>query len=158
MKLSFSPYTCYPLAILADHEGNTEQAVAYAMECLRILNDDLSVAKSCLKLMMKDKAYSQIQDSYNLLEESIQQDGRILYYYAFALAQTGDLEAAEKLLYKDGCLVVDDMQEGETSLSELYIEIERIKAERAGIAFDKDDVEIPAMFDFRMSRPEKKKK
>ena len=60
-----------------------------------------------------------------------------------------------EVLYRDGGLAVTDIQEGEISITNLYIEIEKAAAKQEGREFSEDEINIPAQFDFRMFVPKK---
>jgi kynureninase len=51
---------------------------------------------------------------------------------------------------------ITDIREGEISLTSLFIEIEKAKAEKKGITLDTADIAVPRQFDFRMNVPKKK--
>ena len=62
----------------------------------------------------------------------------------------GEVDAAEALIYRGGqWLEVPDIQEGEISLSELWLRIQTVRAERRGATFD-PEAAPPYELDFRM--------
>jgi hypothetical protein len=73
-----------------------------------------------------------------------------MVYYAFALAECGNISAAEAILYKDDGMIVPDIREGETITLDLWILIERKKADSAGKPFDIKAIDPPTFVDFRM--------
>ena len=49
-----------------------------------------------------------------------------------------------------------DIREGEISLTNLYLDIARARADAAGRAFDPAETDVPRRFDFRMFVPKKR--
>ena len=71
------------------------------------------------------------------LPDKLRELPRIRLFRAFALAWMGDADGAEALLRRDGqWLEVPDVQEGEVSLSELWVHIQELRAKARGEAFD----------------------
>ena len=93
---------------------------------------------------------------YNMLPESSKQDALIQGYYAMALAYTGELEQAKAILEKDGGLIMNDLREGDDSVTAAYIYIVQQMAKREGKELDAEDVDVPAILDFRMFHSDKK--
>ena len=79
---------------------------------------------------------------------SIQANGRVKFYKACALAYTGKLDEAEELLCGNGGLIINDMREGEITMTDLwsYIREQRIKR---GEPVSPDE-NPPHVLDFRM--------
>ena len=75
---------------------------------------------------------------------------RCRVYYAFSLAEAGDIPSAEAILYEGGGLLVPDLRECETITLDLWYRIEEKKAEAAGECFDKESAVPPQFVDFRM--------
>ena len=50
-----------------------------------------------------------------------------------------------------GVLIIDDLREGTTPLSDLWLLIEEKKAARELRAFDRNNAVIPKRFDYRMA-------
>ena len=78
-------------------------------------------------------------------------------YYCFAILNTGDIDGAWKLLNKDGGLIVSDIRETEVSITMLYMDIIEAMAKRDGKTINRDEIDVPRKFDFRMFQPKKKK-
>ena len=69
---------------------------------------------------------------------------------AQALSATGRPEEAEEQLVGNGGIIVDDLREGELMLSELYYEIQKQKAEKAGVPYDEKAVVLPDFLNFKL--------
>lgn len=141
------------LFVLAQAErllGN-EQAWADALLEAQILcPHDIPLVRETLAAALAAKKLQQLVDIYDALPEQVAKDGRISMLCACALVGLDRIDRAEQLLYRDGGLVVEDIRECEESLPQLYLDIERAKAERSGQHFDGDTAAVPAKFDFRM--------
>ena len=73
-----------------------------------------------------------------------------MIYYAFSLLDCGDVEAAEAILYKDGGILLPDIRECETITLDLWIAVQKKKAEMRGDIFDEQTMNPPSFVDFRM--------
>ncbi|MEG1887557.1 MAG: tetratricopeptide repeat protein, partial [Oscillospiraceae bacterium] len=102
------------------------------------------------RIMNECRHYEQIIELYCEIPKEMQQDGKLLFFLANAYARIGEIEKAEEILYKNGCLVVPDIREGETSLTSLWLYIEECKCKSQGLEFDENTVKIPAFLDYQM--------
>ncbi len=137
-------------------QGHIETAAATAYSAYRLLPADLSLSRQAFALMLSAGMHNEIIAAYESATANVRADGRVSMLYAFALLRTGQVDAAETVLLREGGLSVTDIREGEVSLTSLYLEIARTRAEAAGEAFDPAEVDVPRRFDFRMSMPKKK--
>ena len=87
---------------------------------------------------------------YERLSENHKQEPRCMVYYAFALVDGGKIATAEEILYKDGGIIIPDIRECETITLDLWIAIEKKKAELSGKIFDEENIDPPIFVDFRM--------
>ncbi len=120
-------------------------------EASYLLPDDASLAKIAAKALNRAGDFSTQMLFTAGLKEELRRLPRIRLYRAFAAAQTGQLDLAEKILWEDGGLSVPDIREGEVSLSEMWFMIEEAKAAREGRTFDRKKARVPHIFDFRMN-------
>jgi len=93
---------------------------------------------------------------YDMIPEANKQDNLIQGFYATALAYTGELDQAKEILLRDGGLVMNDLREGDDSITSTYIYIEQQLAKREGREISAEDVDVPAILDFRMFHSDKK--
>ncbi len=135
--------------------GDPASAASHALEAHRLLPDDLPLARQAFAQVLSAGAFGALTEAYEAAPASIRADGRTAMLYAFALLRLDRPEDAEAVLWRDGGLSITDIREGEVSLSNLYIEIQKAYADRQGGAFDPDEVEVPTQFDFRMKVPKK---
>ena len=131
-------------------QGNMPDAVSDILRAVRLLPGDVSLARQSFKLAIDAKRPELLPPLYATLSPQVRADGRVTMFVAFALLQTGDVDGAEQLLWRDGGLSVTDIREGEVTITKLYIGIAQAKAQRAGRALDPDTLVIPRRFDYRM--------
>ncbi|MBQ8136456.1 MAG: DUF5107 domain-containing protein, partial [Clostridia bacterium] len=89
---------------------------------------------------------------YADLPEKLKKDGRVTVYYAAALLRTGKIDAAENVL--QGPIVLTDVREGNTLLTDLWFEAAAIrhagKADAESLAWAEEHIKPPKHLDFRM--------
>jgi len=108
------------------------------------LNHDGYLVKETMKLHVVSKRYAEALDFYASLPDSLRQRPMIRFLYADALAHRGEIEKAESIIMRDGGLEVPDLREGETSISELYIYIQRQKHKTS-------EITVPYRLDIRLN-------
>lgn len=141
----------YALAEARRMHGEEHRAAMMMVEAAQIAPDDPNLAKIAARALNRTKDYMTQVQFIESRSEQIQQLPRMRLYHASALAELGDVDAAEEILYRDGkWLEVPDMQEGEISLSDLWYRIQEVRAEREGRCFDRSKVSPPYELDFRM--------
>ncbi len=141
------------LFVLAQAErlsGNKQGWADALLEAQKICPNDIPLARETFNAALAAGKLEQMVAIYENLPEHVWKDGRTSMLCASALIRLGKIDEAEKLLYRDGALVVEDVRECEESLALLYIEIEEAKAKRDGLPFDADKVTVPRKFDYRM--------
>lgn len=67
--------------------------------------------------------------------------GKLRYYYISALYHTGKAKEALELLEENGGLEIPDIREGEDSIAQLYLDIQKTLTGK--------DVPLPFKYDFR---------
>lgn len=127
-----------------------------ALEAHRLLPGDVSLARQAFAMALRAGMNDRVVAAYGASPAAVQADGRTAMTYAFALLRQGDTDRAEAVLMRDGGLSVTDIREGEISLTNLYLDIARARADAAGHAFDPAETDVPRRFDFRMFVPKKR--
>ncbi len=145
-----SPWALYALAILNRDAGNHEREVSYMLEAYRMVPKDVSLAKAVLRCLYENGKFVELKETYEGMSPDLREIPRCLVYYAFSLAEAGDIPGAEAILYEGGGLLVPDLRECETITLDLWYRIEEKKAEAAGESFDKESAVPPQFVDFRM--------
>ena len=110
------------------------------------------LAVEAMDAMLRHEDYAGMLALYRLLPESLRADGRLQVYRAAARLRSGDLAGAKAILSQD--LVLADVREGETWLTDLWFECAAIsrdgKLTPEGLAWARDTVLPPRHLDFRM--------
>lgn len=122
-KLTPNPWACHGLACTGLLTGQHREAGKWMLEGLGMECRNVSYLKEGLKILNFCKAYVQIIDFYEKQSREIQEIGRLKFYYINALHQLGEDKKAYETMEKDGGLVIDDIREGEDSVSQLWCEL-----------------------------------
>ncbi|WP_105616804.1 DUF5107 domain-containing protein [Vallitalea okinawensis] len=144
--LDITPWAYHALAYLYIDMNAIKKAVKYATKAIQLKSNDYSLCESCLKILLNNEYYGAIIECYAMLDKSLKKVGRIKMYLAFAYAHTGDVDQASEIMDSDGGLMVDDIREGEVSITELWI----LLFKKKNPAVKEEDIIIPKKYDFRM--------
>lgn len=120
-----------------------ENAVYFAAKCIDIKNNSYCLAESIVSLLLKQKAYSTVINSFDRLSAELKENPRLLMYLSMAYLKSGNAEKAEKILLADGGLTLLDFREGDKFLDRLYRGIRKTLYHE-----NYDDVIVPEQFDF----------
>ncbi|MGN1053468.1 MAG: tetratricopeptide repeat protein, partial [Candidatus Scatosoma sp.] len=132
----------YALAILYRKTGAHDKEITFMLSAFERRKNDVFLAKEVFYSLYTAERSEETISLYENADEKIRENKRCILYYAFALARTGDINKAEKLLYKDEPLIIPDMRECETSTVDLW----NLITERKGMPH----AEPPKEIDFRM--------
>lgn len=120
-----------------DSQAGVEEAVK------KQLGELLSYVKEAFCILHMNHGFKEIIELYGALEERLQKEERIKFYYIGSLAGIGEYQKAYDLLCADGGLVIPDMREGEVTIGTLWEELhEKLCGEKG---------ELPYVFDFAMN-------
>lgn len=133
-------WACHGLASVYTVEGRKKEACSAVRIGFCLQREDLSYVKEILRLLIMNGGFREVTELYQELDEEMQKESRIRFFYIQALAETGREKEAYCLLRADGGLVIDDIREGEISLGELW---RKIRA-----AGGNGEEELPYEFDF----------
>jgi tetratricopeptide (TPR) repeat protein len=150
LKAEPSPWALYALSIVNRDRGDHDKEVELMLAALSMRSDDVSLAKEALRCLYHNRRFASLKSSYEAMPDIIKQEPRCLLYYAFALLDTGDIAGAESILYRDGGIILPDIREGETITFDLWLAVEKKKAQRDGVTFDSKKIDPPSFVDFRM--------
>lgn len=120
-----------------------ENAVYFAAKCIDIKNNSYCLAESIVSLLLKQKAYSTVINSFDRLSAELKENPRLLMYLSMAYLKSGNAEKAERILLADGGLTLLDFREGDRFLDRLYRGIRKTLYHE-----NYDDVIVPEQFDF----------
>lgn len=141
----------YALACLYSTREKKEEAADIALKAAKMNKTDSSLVTETLKMLHEVKRNSEIIELVQSLEEATASLSRVRFYYTYALLRAGDINAAEKEFNRNGGIGIDDIREGEVSITSLWFELEEEKAKREGRPFDRNTAKPPRKFDFRMN-------
>ena len=157
-SLKESPWATYCLGIVAKICGNNGPAAEKMMAASVMAPHDESLAKEAMAMLNAAEMYGDVIELSKKIAPELLSVGRIRLYMIIANIKLGDLEYAEQVLWENGGLVVADIREGENIITNIYLDLEEAKAKRDGRDFDRNECDVPAIFDYRVSQRKKKKK
>ncbi len=156
-SLNANPWAMYCLGIIAKICGNNKPAAEKMMAASVMAPSDESLAKEAMAMLCGSEMYKEVLELSEKLSPELLRVGRIRLYLIISNIKLGDLEYAERVLWENGGLVVADIREGENIITNIYLDLEEAKAKRDGREFDRNECEVPAIFDYRTSQRKKKK-
>lgn len=145
----------FGLATIAKIENNFKLAADYATGAARLSGNNHHYEKQAVEYMHNASQHEQVikfMDNHRYLYEN----GRCKMYAAFALVKLNELTEAEALIMENGGLELPDLREGETTITQLWVELQDAKRKQgitSGIGFDGKP---PEFFDFRLHEEENK--
>ena len=151
-----TPWALRNLAVLDRIQGRLETAADRYEEALQMCPDLPPLAVECARAQIEAGRPERWLAILDVLPDTLRARGRIRLLEGQAALAAGDLDRVAAILSTP--FVVDDMREGEKSLSDLWVAYHRLKISRAeGIPIDDlssdrvlRDHPIPPEFDFRM--------
>ena len=102
-------------------------------------------------MLNKCEAYSDVIKLYLSSQKSTVNNSRARIEYVYALAHSGEYQAALDILTENGGFVLNDVREEEVTLSDLYTYVKREIAKANGET--ETEFPIPQAIDFRV-KPE----
>lgn len=152
IELENNGWAHYGLAVVFCYLDDKEKCIYHAKQSINLCGGRVSVIRDAGKLLLHFNAYKELLSVIEpyVLNEEIAKDGRIGFYRVKSLVELNCIAKAEEILYSDGGLIIPDIREGELSITQLWFDIERKKAELRGEAFDVKKLKPPAQFDFRL--------
>ncbi|MBO7741175.1 MAG: DUF5107 domain-containing protein [Victivallales bacterium] len=138
-------------AVYADTQRE-EQTLEIYEKLIQLRPFDVALVKNCLRNGVRLNMEPQkIIDAQKILSEEVLQRPYVKLCIATALFKTGRIDEAEAIIMENGGLEVPDAREGETSITELYINIQIKRAELQGKTLTAKEVKVPRKLDLRMS-------
>lgn len=120
-----------------------DKSVYFAEKCLRFDNNNYALTESIFSLLLKLNAFDVMINEFDLLDDILKGNQRLLMYLSMAYLKSGNPKRAEEILTDNGGLKVLDFREGDNFLDELY---RGIRKELYG---EKDsEITVPEQFDF----------
>lgn len=156
-ELEENPWALRSIAqIQKNVRGDTKSAADNMVRAVALKSDYRPLVWDCADALIADGRYADWLDTYENLNDTLKQNGRILFFVGVCLIKLDKLDAAKALLTED--LVVNDLKEGEYSISQLWVELYRkiLARDNNVSAADIPDAEVlqkyplPYKLDFRM--------
>jgi hypothetical protein len=144
------------LAVLARQDGQLGEAAELYIAACRMQPSLLPLAVECGRTVIEAERPDAWLTLLDELPESVRQVGRVRLLQAQAALAVGDFEAVKRVFAERP--VVDDMREGEVSLSQLWFDFherrlsaaERVPIDDALRARVRQEFPVPKEIDFRM--------
>jgi hypothetical protein len=130
-----SAWSLRNLALLEQREGNTSGAADLWLEAHRLLPGLVPLAVECAQALLRSQRPDGCVALIAGLRPELAASGRFRYLEALARLDLGEFDAVETILRRG--LVLDDLREGECSLTDLWFGLhERRLAARECVAID----------------------
>ncbi len=150
-RLETNAWNTHAFSELYRLQGKTELFAMTALAAARMKPDSDPLVKNAMRALAKAEMWQEIVTFHREISEAQKALPRVKLYYALAAASLGDIDTADAILYENGALVVNDIEEGETTMTELWKLVEAGKAAREGREFDPYTAEMPLAIDFRLN-------
>jgi tetratricopeptide (TPR) repeat protein len=152
-----TPWALRNLAVLDEEQGRFDDAAERYIRALQLRPDLLPLAMECGRVLIAAGRPGDWLDLVVELPGPVRQAGRIRLLEGQAALDAGDLERVERVLAAK--LVIEDLREGERSLSHLWFDYhtQRLSAEENAPIDDalrarvRREFPVPQELDFRMS-------
>lgn len=133
-----NPWACHGLACTYLLTEKRQEAVKWMLEGLKIENR-ISYLKEGLRILFCCKVYEEIVDFFERQSKETQEVGKLKFYYISALHRLGENKKAYEIMEGNGGLVIDDIREGEESVSRLWSELyEKLYGVKAPVPYKYD--------------------
>lgn len=156
VELTESCWAYYVLSQLAKVRGEIESTVNYIMKAIKLRPFDISLVKEAAETLLWAEKYDELIDYVKSLPNELAQMGRVRLQLIRAYIKIGDLKSAQELFSSENPLEIADMREGETSITDLWLDIEELKAKKQNQSFDRDTAIPPKNLEYRTSNKKKK--
>ena len=157
IELCENPWSYRNLAQIEKNiEGNKLEAASHMLAAIALKNDYLPLAIETAYALMNAERYREFVMLYDTLPENIRNNGRMKMLLGACFSNIGDLDNAISII--NPSLTVDDIKEGEYSLSAIWVDIYRemlarklnVKPEDLSVSQILDEYPLPYELDYRM--------
>ncbi len=153
-----TPWALRNLAVLAAQDGDTHEAAVLLLDACRMQPSLVSIAVECGRALIADGRSRVWLNLLRNLPDEVTATGRVHLLEVRALMAEGELDAVEELLM-GGAMVVEDLREGETALSDIWYQLhEQRLSQASSVPVDdalrarvKKEFPLPPHLDFRQS-------
>ncbi|MBQ3528035.1 MAG: DUF5107 domain-containing protein [Clostridia bacterium] len=148
-ELKPSAWAQYGRSVVKRCIGDLENASLHLINAANMLPHDISIAKEAMEVLIAAGKDNEAIELYEKMPAEVRAIGRVRLYATMAHIHLGHIEEAESVLNENGGLILPDIREGETIITELWFLIEEAKAKRDGREFDRNTATVPPIFDYR---------
>lgn len=162
MTLSPSPWAMYGLAQVKRQIGDGAAAAGLLAKAAKMRPNDVSLAKEAMELLVGARMDEDAIALSDNMPDEVRNVGRVRLYIILAHIHLGHVDEADKAMNENGGIVLPDIREGETIITEMWFLIEELKAKREGREFNRAAATVPPIFDYRqcdgtLRRPARKR-
>ncbi len=150
LALETNAWNTHAISELYRLQGKQELYAATALAAARMDLSSDSLVKNAMLALYRAKKWEDMVTLHAELDEEKKALPRVKLYYAIAAAYLDDIDTAAAILYENGALIVNDIEEDELSLTELWRTVESKKAEKEGRVFDLTTDDMPYALDFNL--------
>ncbi len=150
LALFRSPVVLRNLSVLAAWEGDQENRVKLIKEAWERAPEVSPLAIECLNALLEADLSKEAAGMAETLPAPIREHGRVRLILGKAWLQLGEMDKLRQLF--DSGWEVEDLKEGDNSVSDLWIAYQRALEPAR---YHDDPPPVPPRFDFRMRVPEK---
>ena len=115
-----NPWACHGLGVLAMQKEQSAEAADWLEKGIGMRKADLSYVKEGLRLILKTKEYRSVIRICEELPEKTRTESRVVFDYLTALSHEGRCQEVLAYFAAHPDYVLDDLREGEDSISELW--------------------------------------
>ena len=139
-RLTENAWALHGLACIALLQNQKGEAARYMKMGIRLQKEDKTYLKDGFKILFLCKDFKSICECYEMLCKELKNVGRLKFYFISALHELGENERAYELLEENGGLELEDVREGEDSITQLWCELHE--------ALTGEIVEVPHFYNF----------
>ena len=160
MALRPSPWGLYAMSKweLERPDRHANEGAILALKASQMKPDDLSLARIAVTFLVQLGMHETALRYIDTLPPEIRGNSRVQLYELMAHIRLGHIDEADAIFKQDGGLVIADVREGEGTVTELWFILEEMKAKRDGRTFDRNEADVPYIYDFRQWVPKKRKR
>lgn len=122
LELEKNAWALHGLAALEQMQGKKQKAIRHIIKGMKLQKKELSYVKEGFKILTACEGYEELCEFYSKIDECLQENSRVKFYYIQALGRSGEAEKAYKLM-GDGSFMLDDLREGEDTLAGVWTEL-----------------------------------
>lgn len=157
LESCWTPWATRNLGVLAWHDNQINLAADLLVDAFHGASDVLPLAVECGKCLIEAGRHEEWLEIVKKLPKSMKSNGRIRFLEAQASLTSGNLDNAERFFIDN--VVLDDLREGDNSISDLWREIQlQKKLEEEDIPPDHPQIDkyrkllsLPEEIDFRLN-------